>query len=294
MRVSSPILTIALLCLAIIGLPLNAGAQSANSESVAEFYEGNTIRMIIRSSPGGGYDTFARLVARHMGKYIPGNPEITLKLRKNPRARRMTLRISRVDGAVTLTVPRGVSDREALAFAAEKQDWVLGHLSQQAATVHVGPGQTLNVGGAQFELVAGAGKRLRVVGNTIELPQPVEKGRLHLLAWLKEQARAELTRASDHYAERLGRGYARLSLRDTRSRWGSCSSAGALMYSWRLILAPKSVLAYVAAHEVAHLQEMNHSADFWRVVDQLYGPHQAARAWLRQDGPKLHRFRFDA
>lgn len=225
---------------------------------------------------------------------LPGNPEITLKLRKNPRARRMTLRISRVDGAVTLTVPRGVSDREALAFAAEKQDWVLGHLSQQAATVHVGPGQTLNVGGAQFQLVAGAGKRLRVVGNTIELPQPVEKGRLHLLAWLKEQARAELTRASDHYAERLGRGYARLSLRDTRSRWGSCSSAGALMYSWRLILAPKSVLAYVAAHEVAHLQEMNHSADFWRVVDQLYGPHQEARAWLRQDGPKLHRFRFDA
>jgi predicted metal-dependent hydrolase len=66
------------------------------------------------------------------------------------------------------------------------------------------------------------------------------------------------------------------------------------MYSWRLILAPKIVLDYVAAHEVAHLKEMNHSADFWRVVDQLYGPHYDARSWLRQEGPTLHRFRFGA
>lgn len=225
---------------------------------------------------------------------LPGNPGITLKLRKNPRARRMTLRISRVDGAVTLTVPRGVSDREALAFAAEKQDWVLGHLSKQEAQALVAPGQTLSVAGSDFHLQMGAGKRLRVIGNVIELPQPIETGRRHLLAWLKEQARAELTRASDHYAVKLGRGYSRLTLRDTRSRWGSCSSAGALMYSWRLILAPRAVLNYVAAHEVAHLQEMNHSADFWRVVDALYGPHKEARAWLRHEGPNLHRFRFDA
>ncbi|WP_439521674.1 M48 family metallopeptidase [Marivita sp.] len=206
----------------------------------------------------------------------------------------MTLRISRVDGVVTLTVPRGVSEREALAFAVEKQDWVRGHLSKQGSQTLVGPGQRLTVAGADFDLRDSAGKRLRVAGNVIELPQPLEKGRVHLLAWLKEQARAELTRASDHYAGQLGRPYARLTLRDTRSRWGSCSSAGALMYSWRLILAPKAVLNYVAAHEVAHLQEMNHSPDFWRVVHQLYGPHQEARAWLRHDGPKLHRFRFDA
>lgn len=225
---------------------------------------------------------------------FPGNPEIPLKLRKNTRARRMTLRISRVDGGVTLTVPRGVSERDALAFAAEKRDWVIGHLSKQATPEHVGPGQRLEVCGQPFEVVQGTGRRLSVSDGHISLPAPVETGRIHLLAWLKEQARAELTRASDHYAHRLGRRYTRLTLRDTRSRWGSCSSAGALMYSWRLILAPKPVLEYVAAHEVAHLQEMNHSADFWRVVDQLYGPHREARDWLRHEGPKLHRFRFDA
>ena len=225
---------------------------------------------------------------------FPGNPEIPLKLRKNARARRMTLRISRVDGGVTLTVPRGVSEREALAFAAEKRDWVVGHLSKQARPERVDPGQRLTVGDQVFEIVQGTQRRLSVKDGCITLPAPVETGRVHLQAWLKEQARAALTRASDHYADRLGRRYTRLTLRDTRSRWGSCSSAGALMYSWRLILAPTDVLNYVAAHEVAHLKEMNHSAAFWRVVDQLYGPHQDARAWLRHEGPKLHRFRFDA
>ena len=225
---------------------------------------------------------------------FPGNPEIPLKLRKNARARRMTLRISRVDGGVTLTVPRGVSEREALAFAEEKRDWVVGHLSKQVGPELVGSGSRLDVGGQSFEIVQGSEKRLTIGDGRITLPTPAGKGRIHLQTWLKEQARIALTCASDRYAERLGRRYTRLTLRDTRSRWGSCSSAGALMYSWRLILAPKFVLDYVAAHEVAHLQEMNHSADFWRVVDQLYGPHSDARSWLQHEGPKLHRFRFDA
>jgi predicted metal-dependent hydrolase len=225
---------------------------------------------------------------------LPGNPEITLKLRKNPRAKRMTLRISRIDGSVTLTVPSGVSERQALAFAEEKQSWVRGHLAQRQDQKVLGPGITLTVAGKQMRLIEGQGTRLRVDGDMIALPQPVEKGRKHLQIWLKEQARAELTRASDHYAGLLGKRYSKLTVRDTRSRWGSCSSAGALMYSWRLILAPRSVMAYVAAHEVAHLVEMNHSPAFWQVVNRLYGPHNEARAWLRLEGPNLHRFRFEA
>jgi predicted metal-dependent hydrolase len=225
---------------------------------------------------------------------LPGNPEITLKLRKNPRARRMTLRISRIDGVVTLTVPQGVSEREALAFAREKQDWMRGHLSKQGDVILVGPGMTLDVAGQPVSLLQGTGTRLKRFEDRLELPQPIETGRKHLAVWLKEQARAELARASDHYAQMLGRGYSRLTIRDTRSRWGSCSSAGALMYSWRLILAPTPVLNYVAAHEVAHLQEMNHSAAFWKLVERLYGSHHQERAWLRSEGPKLHRFRFEA
>lgn len=113
------------------------------------------------------------------------------------------------------------------------------------------------------------------------------------MGFLKTQARARLVAASDMYAARLGQPYRRITLRDTRSRWGSCSSQGALMYSWRLILAPPRVLHYVAAHEVAHLSEMNHSPAFWAVVAQLFGPCDAERRWLRQEGAALHRIRFD-
>ena len=225
---------------------------------------------------------------------LPGNPEISLNLRKDARARRMTLRISNVDGSVTLTVPRGVSDKEALAFAAEKQDWLRGHLEKMVDQTLVGPGITLRVADVPFHLEEGDDARLRVSDGVIRLPQPVDKGRKHLQVWLKEQARRELSGASDRYAGILGLRYARLTLRDTRSRWGSCSSAGALMYSWRLILAPRFVMEYVAAHEVAHLAEMNHSKAFWDVVHHLYGPHKDARAWLRSEGPKLHRYRFEA
>ena len=92
----------------------------------------------------------------------------------------------------------------------------------------------------------------------------------------------------------LGRKVARLTLRDTRSRWGSCSHEGALMYSWRLIMAPPSVLRYVAAHECAHLVEMNHSPAFWAVVSRLYPGWQRERAWLHAEGAQLHGYRFEA
>ena len=85
---------------------------------------------------------------------------------------------------------------------------------------------------------------------------------------------------------------ARITLRDTRSRWGSCSHEGALMYSWRLIMAPPAVLTYVAAHEVAHMLEMNHSDRFWAVVDQLYPGWEAQRRWLHTQGAALHALRF--
>ena len=101
-----------------------------------------------------------------------------------------------------------------------------------------------------------------------------------------------LAAASDHYAALLGRRHTRLTLRDTRSRWGSCSAKGALGYSWRLILAPPDVLNYVAAHEVAHLAQMNHSPAFWAEVARLMPDYETPRAWLRREGGALHRYRF--
>ncbi|MBO9407648.1 M48 family metallopeptidase [Shimia sp. R9_1] len=224
---------------------------------------------------------------------IPGTPPVTVALRQSSRARRISLRVSRLDGKVTLTVPRGVSTREALGFAEEKQDWLRRQLSQQPEQVLVAPGAVLPVAGRDRLVVAGQGRSVVLGQDEIAVPgRPDLVGR-KVQGFLKELARHRLSEAVDHYAAHLRLPYSRMTLRDTRSRWGSCSSAGALMFSWRLVMAAPDVLDYVAAHEVAHLKEMNHSQAFWNVVTQLYGPYEAPRRWLRTDGQVLHRYRFD-
>ena len=111
-------------------------------------------------------------------------------------------------------------------------------------------------------------------------------------AFFKLQARQALIEATDKYAAAVGQDYKSLTVRDTTSRWGSCSSIGNINYSWRLIMAPQAVLEYVAAHEVAHLVEMNHSDRFWAVVGSLCPNFDVQRIWLRQNGEKLHLIKF--
>lgn len=224
---------------------------------------------------------------------LQGDPEIPLILRKSARAKRITLRVSQVDGRVTVTLPRRVSEQEALAFAIEKEAWIRKHLSQQCNVLNITQGATLPIAGRDHLVVSGAGRTVRAEGSELQVPgHPDAVGR-RVLGYLKARARDTLVEASDFYAERLGRPYSGISLRDPRSRWGSCSSAGRLMYSWRLVLAPPSVLNYVVAHEVSHLAEMNHSDRFWAQVERIHGPHDEARRWLRTDGVALHRYRFD-
>lgn len=104
---------------------------------------------------------------------------------------------------------------------------------------------------------------------------------------MREEARAELTAAANGFADTLGVDIARITVRETRSRWGSCAANGALSFSWRLICAPPAVLTYVAAHEVAHLIERNHSARFWAVVDRLVGDPKAEKDWLKHNAAAL-------
>jgi len=228
-----------------------------------------------------------------MGQHVlPGNPPLQITLRQSARARRISLRVSGVDGKVTLTLPRGVAEREALNFAHEKENWLRAQLTRQPDKVVVGLGAQVEVEGRILRIAPGAGRGLRVEGDRLIVPGRDETVAARVQAWMKTRARDRLATASDHYAARIGRTYARLTLRDTRSRWGSCSSQKGLMYSWRLIMTPPDVLEYVAAHEVAHLVEMNHSPAFWAVVEQLYPNYQSPRQWLRQNGAALHRYRF--
>jgi predicted metal-dependent hydrolase len=201
------------------------------------------------------------------------------------------LRISRLDGRVTLTMPPHAPAREGVAFLEAREDWLRGHLGQIAPVIPVQIGGTVMYQGQVIPIAQDLHAPARLSDDRIVL-RAADRPGPRVRALLKADARDKLASASDEFAATLGRAYSRLKLRDTRSRWGSCSSQGALMYSWRLIMAPPEVLRYVAAHEVAHLVEMNHSPAFWAVVARLMPDYPAYRNWLRDNGDQLYRVDF--
>ncbi|WP_101340880.1 M48 family metallopeptidase [Cereibacter azotoformans] len=223
---------------------------------------------------------------------LPGSPPVEVTLRRSAQARRFSLRVSRLDGRVTLTVPARAREAEALAFARDQEGWIRRALLDVPRTASVGLDTLLPVEGRQLLVRPGSGRSVRIEDDSLLVPGDPALVPVRLAAFLKALARERLAAACDHHARTLGRSYVRLTLRDTRSRWGSCTHDGCLMFSWRLILAPPPVLDYVAAHEVAHLAQMNHSPAFWAEVSRLmpdYAPH---RLWLRRHGQALHGFRF--
>lgn len=224
---------------------------------------------------------------------LSGDPPIDVFLRRSARARRLSLRISQLDGRVTLTLPKRVPESEGVAFVRSKESWLRGHMSKQADPVSIVLGGVVPVEGVLHDIQPGSGRAIRQKDNVLFVPGPADRVAARLKGWLRTRARDRLSQACDLYAQRLGRQYSRLTLRDTRSRWGSCTQDGGLMFSWRLILCHGPVLDYVAAHEVAHLAQMNHSPAFWAEVDRIYGDWRPMRTWLRDHGHELHRYRFD-
>lgn len=226
-----------------------------------------------------------------MGQIRVGQGDsVTVELRRTARAKRLSLRVSTLDGRVTLTVPKHVSTSEAAAFAEEKADWIARTLTRHVAPEPVVIGSVLTIDGTARTIVRGAGRSARLFEDRIEAPE----GRTGpaVQALVKGLARDRLVTASEGFAARIGLSFNRITLRDTRSRWGSCTADKNLMFSWRLILAPSEVLQYVAAHEVAHLRHMDHSPAFWTLVEQLYPDFKSQKAWLRAHGVALHRYRF--
>lgn len=225
---------------------------------------------------------------------LPGSPPVEVHLKRSARARRFSLRVSRLDGKVTLSIPTRAREAEAMAFLRGQEGWLRQTLSAIPGTAArtVGLGATLPVEGLPLLLAPGSGRGLRVENGQLLVPGDPASAGARVAAWLKVLARDRLASASARYAARVGRSYSALALRDTRSRWGSCSPDGRLMYSWRLILAPPAVLDYVAAHEVAHLVELNHSPAYWRVVTGICPDWRQHRGWLHEHGSTLHRFRF--
>ena len=222
-----------------------------------------------------------------------GNPPIAVELRKSKRAKRLSLRVSRLDGRVTLTMPDRVAEAEGLSFVQDREDWLRKHLSDVTEIVVPMLGGSVLFRGEDMPIIAAPVRRAIFRDGALVVPDDPAAVASRVKAFLRLRARDVLAAASDKYAAEVDRSYTRLSLRDTRSRWGSCSSKGVLMYSWRLIMAPPAVLDYVAAHEVAHLVEMNHSQAFWDIVGDLMPNYKTHRKWLRDHGNQLHRINFE-
>jgi predicted metal-dependent hydrolase len=219
-----------------------------------------------------------------------GDPPITVHLRKNSRAKRYSLRISNKDGKISLTLPRWSNLNEAMAFARDQEGWMRKHLAKQLQPIDVRFGETILLDGIAHEIAHGQGRSVVVDGGVIYIPGRDEQLVPKLRAYFKTLARERLVPASEHYAGLLGRSIGRVTLRDTRSRWGSCTSDGHLMYSWRLVMAPRAVQNYVAAHEACHLIEMNHSDAYWALVAQVSPNYKADRNWLKVHGALLHQY----
>ena len=181
-------------------------------------------------------------------------------------------------------------------FAQKHGGWIAARLDRLPAPAPFAHGTVLPLRGVDHQIVHRPGERgtvwLEVAGDERLLCVAGEEPHLarRIRDFLKREAKCDLEAASRAAAERLGVRLKRVSIRDQSSRWGSCSTTGVLSYSWRLVLAPPFVLDYLAAHEVAHLIEMNHSRRFWRLVERICPHLTRAKTWLDVNGTNLHRY----
>jgi len=222
---------------------------------------------------------------------LSGEPPVDILLRRTSQARRMTLRVSSLDGRVTLTVPLHIAERTALAFAGEHRAWIEQAQAGAGDVRRIEAGAVIPIEGRPTTVALQDRAGPDLVGGTLFLPE--HSPGCSATVFLKLLARDRLATACDLYSEKLDRSYRALKLRDARSRWGSCSPDGRLMFSWRLAMAPGEILDYVAAHEVAHLVRMDHSPAFWDVVESICPDWRIHRTWLRGAGAELHRIRFE-
>lgn len=219
--------------------------------------------------------------------------DVAVKVRLNPRARRIVMRVHPTSGDVIVTAPSRGGMGPALAFARGEIPWIARQLRHLPKPVALMPGAVVPFLGVAHPIRHAQARGPAPVwaeDNAILVSGRVEHAPRRLTDFFKREAKTMLTARAQDYAARLGVRPGRVSVRDTKSRWGSCSQNGSLSFSWRLILAPGFVRDYVVAHEVAHLKEMNHSARFWGQVKILSPDMARARQWLRDHGRTLLRY----
>ncbi len=219
---------------------------------------------------------------------------VPVALRRDRRARNYTLRVKGAVATPTLTMPFHGSLREARNFLDRHAGWLLRQLEKAPLPRPIADGETIPFRGAPHRIRHSGASRGTVAAIregedcVLTVAGAEAHHRRRIFDFLKWEARRDLEAAVFRHAATLGVTVKSVRIRDTSSRWGSCTSTGNLSFSFRLVMAPAFVLDYLAAHEVAHLREMNHSPRFWRVVEGLCPDYERARAWLLAYGPGLH------
>lgn len=216
---------------------------------------------------------------------------IPLRVRRHPQARRLILRIDEDGAGAVVTIPKWASFAEGVDMAARKSSWIKHQLSKRLEPVAFTDGiEVPFLGEPHVVAHMPTGRGVLRLDGEIHVAGREEHLRRRLTDWFKAQARSEISERAHGKARDIDQRISRISIRDTRSRWGSCGGGGSLNFSWRLVMAPEHVLDYVVAHEVAHLVHRNHGEDFWALTDQLTERMDEARDWLNAFGRDLHRY----
>lgn len=231
--------------------------------------------------------------------HVVAERELPLRIVENERAKRLTLRIDPGGRGLRMTVPPGLPRGEVERFLDRHRGWLEKRLAAVPVVPQVRPGVSIPLRGVPHLIVHEPGTRGTVsLGTEGDRPTLIVHGdRRHLARrladFLKKEARADIAVLVERHSATVGRKARAVRYKDTVSRWGSCTADGTLSFSWRIMMAPRPVIDYLVAHEVAHLREMNHGPRFWALCRELCPRTDEARAWLKKNGSALQAIGFD-
>lgn len=222
------------------------------------------------------------------------NQEIPILIQPHPRAKSFKMRYCDVTHSLKVTTPRLYREKTLKRFLDECHPWVVRQLTQAKNKWMVNTTQSVSVFGENYEFSLAPLKKpgLWAQGNQVELSGDPGDFATYVEDWAKDLAKQYFTEKSTHYADIIGKKVARISIRDAKTRWGSCSSSGTLSFNWRVAFAPLQVAEYLCIHEVCHLAEMNHGPQFWGLVARLQPDYEKHKKWLRVNGKRLQRLAF--
>ena len=219
---------------------------------------------------------------------MPSDAPLDYAVRRSARARRVRVRVE-PSGQVTVTLPERSREREAAAAVRELRPWIdrrLADVQAARAAIERQPGTVPYLGNSLRLREEASRTRAHRRGGTLLVPAGPARGDA-IERWYRRAARAEAVPRLDGAASALGAAYTRLSIRDQRTRWGSCTAGGAIALNWRLLLGPEEVLDYVVWHEACHLVVMDHSPRFWSLLEMHVPDYREPRDWLRRNAAAL-------